>query len=143
MLTTAALSGVHVSLHTCGTYGSMLAMSYEKFIADEDLCGALKKLMNPIELTDDTFAFDLIKELGTTGNYLMEDHTVVRCRDEFFMPDLSVRTTHNQWLKMEPQDLSQRAGNLLEKRLTEYEKPDIDPDIEKRLVQYVNKRKAV
>jgi trimethylamine:corrinoid methyltransferase-like protein len=44
---------------------------------------------------------------------------------------------------MEPRDLSQRAGNLLEKRLTEYEKPDIDPDIEKRLVQFVNKRKAV
>ena len=34
MLTTAALSGVHVSLHACGTYGSMLAMSFEKFIAD-------------------------------------------------------------------------------------------------------------
>ncbi len=141
MLTTAALSGVHVSLHACGTYGSMLAMSYEKFIADEDLCGALKKLMNPIELTEDAFAFDLIKELRTTGNYLMEDHTVVRCRDEFFMPDLSIRTTHNQWLEMAPQDLAQRAGNLLEKRLTEYEKPDIDPDIEKRLVRYVNKRK--
>jgi trimethylamine--corrinoid protein Co-methyltransferase len=50
---------------------------------------------------------------------------------------------HNKWLEMEPRDLTQRAGNLLAKRLTEYEKPDIDPDIEKRLVQYVNKRKEV
>ncbi len=143
MMATAALSGVHLSLHTCGTYGSMLAMSFEKFIADEDLCGTLKKLMKPVELTDDTFALDLIKALGTAGNYLMEDHTVVRCRDEFFIPDLSIRTAHNQWLEMEPRDLTQRAANLLDKRLTEFEKPDIDPDIEKRLVQYVNKRKAV
>jgi len=141
MLTAAALSGVHVSLHACGTYGSMLAMSYEKFIADEDLCGAMKKLMKPVEFTDDTFAMDLIKELSTSGNYLMEMHTMKRCRDEFFIPDLSIRTMHNKWLEMEPRDLTQRAGNLLEKRLTEYEKPDIDPDIEKRLVQYVNKRK--
>jgi trimethylamine--corrinoid protein Co-methyltransferase len=86
---------------------------------------------------------DLIKELSTSGNYLMEMHTMKRCRDEFFIPDLSIRTMHNKWLEMEPRDLTQRAGNLLEKRLTEYEKPDIDPDIEKRLVQYVNKRKKV
>ena len=84
MLTTAALSGVHLSLHACGTYGSMIAMSYEKFIADEDLCGALKKLMKPVEFTDDAFAMDLIKELGTSGNYLMEDHTVVRCQGRIF-----------------------------------------------------------
>ena len=50
MLTTAALSGVHVSLHACGTYGSMLAMSYEKFLADEDLIGAVKKLGSPLEI---------------------------------------------------------------------------------------------
>jgi trimethylamine--corrinoid protein Co-methyltransferase len=143
MMTAAALSGVHLSLHACGTYGSMLAMSYEKFMADEDLCGALKKLMKPVELSDDAFALDLIKAMGTAGNYLMEDHTVVRCRDEFFIPDLSIRAVHSNWFEMEPRDLTQRAGNLLKKRLTEYEKPDIDPDIEKRLVQYVNQRKAV
>jgi len=143
MLTAAVLSGVHVSLHACGTFGSLLAMSYEKFIADEDLCGAMKKLMTPVEFTDDAFAMDLIKELSTSGNYLMQMHTVKRCRDEFFIPDLSIRTMHNKWLEMEPRDLTQRAENLLEKRLTEYEKPDIDPDIEKRLVQYVNKRKKV
>ena len=141
MLTTAALSGVHVSLHACGTYGSMVAMSYEKFIADEDLCGAIKKLMKPVEFTDDAYAMDLIKELGTSGNYLMEMHTVERCRDEFFIPDLSIQTMHNKWLEMRPRDITQRAGKLLEERLTEYEKPDIDPDVEKRLVQYVNVRK--
>jgi trimethylamine:corrinoid methyltransferase-like protein len=37
MLTAAALSGVHVSLHACGTLSAMLAMSYAKFAADEDL----------------------------------------------------------------------------------------------------------
>jgi trimethylamine--corrinoid protein Co-methyltransferase len=45
----------------------MLAMSYEKFIADEDLCGALKQLMKPVELSEDAFAMDLIKALGASG----------------------------------------------------------------------------
>jgi trimethylamine--corrinoid protein Co-methyltransferase len=141
MLSVAALSGIHVGLHNCGTFGSMLAMSFEKFIADEDLCGAVKKLIKPIELTDDAFALDLIKELGTSGHYLMQDHTLERCRTEFFIPDLGIRALHSNWLKMEPRDITARAGRLLENRLAEYEKPQMDPQLEKELIQYAKGRK--
>ncbi|MBU8850131.1 MAG: trimethylamine methyltransferase family protein, partial [Desulfobacterales bacterium] len=115
MLTTAALSGVHVSLHACGTFGSMLAMSFEKFIADEDLCCAIKKLMKPIEFSEDAFAMELIKKLGTSGNYLIEPHTARRCRSEFYIPDLNIRTLHSKWLEMDPRQIDQRASQLLEK----------------------------
>ncbi len=71
-MTTAAVSGVDVSLHVCGTYGSMLAMSFEKFIADEDLSGALKKLMKPVEFSEEAFATDLIRKLGTSRTYLIQ-----------------------------------------------------------------------
>jgi trimethylamine:corrinoid methyltransferase-like protein len=141
MLTTAALSGVHVSLHACGTYGSMLAMSFEKFLADEDLCCAIKKLMKPIEFGKDDFAMDLIKKLGTSGTYLLESHTAKRCRSEFFIPDLNIRTIHSKWLEMEPRQIDQRASQLLEKRFLSYEKPDIDPSIEQDLIKYVENKK--
>lgn len=141
MLTTAALSGVHVSLHACGTYGSMLAMSFEKFIADEDLCCAIKKLMKPIEFGKDDFAMDLIKKLGTSGTYLLESHTAKRCRSEFFIPELNIRTIHSKWLEMEPRQMDQRASQLLNIRLSAYEKPDIDPSIEKDLINYVENQK--
>jgi trimethylamine--corrinoid protein Co-methyltransferase len=141
MLTVAALSGVHVGLHNCGTYGSMLAMSFEKFIADEDLCGALKQLIKPVELTDEALAVDLIKKMGTSGSYLMQSHTLNRCRDEFFIPDLGIRTLHNNWLAMVPREITERARRLLENRLAEYQKPEIDPSLEKKLTQYVSMRK--
>lgn len=141
MLATAALSGVNLSLHACGTYGSMLAMSFEKFIADEDLCGAVKKLITPVQFSHEDFAMDLIKQLGTSGNYLMHDHTVERCRDEFFIPDLSDRSNHDRWLTLEPQDITARAGNLLVKRLAAYEKPDIESKLEEKLIRYVEDRK--
>ena len=141
MLTVAALSGVHVGLHNCGTFGSMLAMSYEKFIADEDLCGALKKLMKPIELTDDAFAMDLIKNMGTTGNYLMQPHTLERCRSEFFIPDLGIRTLHSSWLEMEHRDIAARARQLIDERLACYRKPDMDLSLENDLTEYVAVRK--
>jgi trimethylamine--corrinoid protein Co-methyltransferase len=141
MMTTAALSGAHISLHACGTYGSMLAMSFEKFIADEDLCLAIKTLIKPIEFSEDDFAMDMIKRMGTSGNYLIEPHTAKRCRSEFFIPDLNLRTIHSKWLKMEPRQMDQRASQLLGKRLSAYEKPDIDPSIEKTLIKYVENKK--
>ncbi|MGD9301815.1 MAG: trimethylamine methyltransferase family protein [Desulfobacterales bacterium] len=141
MLTVAALSGIHVGLHSCGTFGSMIAMSFEKFIADEDLCGIVKELMKPLELSKDALALDLIKEMGTSGDYLIQDHTLNRCRTEFFLPDLGIRTLHSNWLAMEPQEITARAGLLLEKRLAEYKKPEIDAKLEEKLVEYVRKRK--
>jgi trimethylamine--corrinoid protein Co-methyltransferase len=141
MLTVAALSGIHVGLHNCGTFGSMLAMSFEKFIADEDLCGAVKALMKPLELTDDALALDLIREMGTAGNYLMQDHTLNRCRTEFFLPDLGIRNLHSNWLEMAPREITARAGLVLKNRLAEYQKPEMDVKLEEKLEEYVGQRK--
>jgi trimethylamine--corrinoid protein Co-methyltransferase len=142
MMTTAALSGADLSLHACGTYGSMLAMSFEKFIADEDLCGALKKLIKPVEFSEEAFAMDLIKEVGASGNYLMEDHTAKRCRTEFYEPVLINRSIHTQWQEMELREMNQRAGKILENRLSVFQKPDIDSVLERDLVKYVDQRKG-
>ena len=42
-LTTTVMSGANFILHGCGILGSYLAMSYQKFLADEEICG--KKLL--------------------------------------------------------------------------------------------------
>jgi len=141
MMTAAAVSGANVTLHACGTYGSMLAMSYEKFLADEDLIGAVKKLVSPIEFTEDAFAMGVIKRLGTSGSYLMEEQTALRCRSEFLTPELGIRITHSKWKDMDPRDMTARAGNLLATRLQGYMKPDIDPSLEKDLAAFVDRRK--
>lgn len=141
LMATAALSGAHVCLHACGTYGGMIAMSFEKFIADEDLCCGLKKLIKPVTFSKEDFAMDMIKKIGTSGSYLTELHTAKRCRTEFFLPDLNIRTIHAKWLDMEPREMDQRAELILDKRLASYEKPDIDPALEKSLTEYVDNRK--
>ena len=87
-------------------------------------------------------AEDLIKQLGTTGNYLAQPHTMKRCRTEFFEPTLSTRAIHGKWKEMELRDMGFRAGKMLEERLSEYEKPDMDPTLVKDLQAYVNERKG-
>ena len=47
-LITAARNGINFILHACGILSAYVAMSYEKFMIDEELCGITKKLIEPI-----------------------------------------------------------------------------------------------
>lgn len=142
MMTAAALSGVHVGLHACGTMASLLAMSFEKFLVDEDLCGALKTLIQTLEINEDTFAMNLIRELGPRADYLTQTHTVARCRSAFFLPQMGIRTPHAKWLEMEPRDITARAGARLRERQASYRKPPIDEGLTQALNDFVLARKT-
>lgn len=141
MLTTGALSGINLAIHGCGTYGSMLAMGYEKFLADEDLCGSIKYLIEPVELTDDAFAIGLIDQTGFSGNYLTTDHTLKRCRNEHYQSEFRPGVTHDQWIQSRPENGVHRVTQMVENRLASYIKPDMDPDVEKGLSRYIENRK--
>jgi trimethylamine:corrinoid methyltransferase-like protein len=52
------------------------------------------------------------------------------------------RTDYESWHNAGKKTLKETATALLTKRLADYIKPDIDSDIEKKLAEYLNKRKA-
>ena len=141
MMATAAISGAHVGLHACGTYGSMLAMSFEKFMADEELCGAIKKILQPVSFSEDTFAMELIRKVGLSGNYLVEDHTLQRCRSEFFLPKLNIRTDHDSWRQMKNREMAVRASQCVKERIAAYQQPALETSITKALEQYMDSRR--
>ncbi len=142
-LTTTIMSGANFILHACGILGSYMAMSYEKFLADEELCGMLKRMLKPLNVTDERIDLDSIKSVGIGGEYLTHSKTFENCRTEFFMPDLMIRKDFATWKNAGKKRLDETATNLLKKRLEAYKKPDIDPGIERDLSQYVGKRKSI
>ena len=142
VLSAAVRSGVNFILHSCGILGSYLSMSYEKFLVDEELCGMFKKLLKPIEVTDDTISLDLIKEAGIGGLYVTHDKTLERCRTEYFMPTIAVRQTYDDWVEKGMLRADQRATKLMQERLESYHKPDLDPATERALFAYVESQKT-
>ena len=142
MLSAAIQSGVNYILHSCGILGSYLAMSFEKFVVDEELCGMFRKLVKPVEVTDDTISSDIIKEVGIGGLYLTHDQTFARCRTEYFVPHIAVRQTYENWVEDGMPRADQRAAEVVQQRLASYQKPDIDHDTERALLTYVEQRKT-
>jgi trimethylamine--corrinoid protein Co-methyltransferase len=140
-LSTAARSGINFILHSCGILGSYIAMSFEKFLVDEEACGLIRTMLKPLALTDETIDLDVIKEVGIGGQYLTHPKTFQLCRTEFFMPSLMSRKNPDAWTKDGKKSIDMIAEDKVAQRLATYEKPEIDPAIEKALTEYVENRK--
>ncbi len=140
-LTTAARNGVNFILHSAGILGAYIAMSFEKFMVDEEMCGVLRKMLKPMDLSDDAIDLEMIKTVGIGGQYLTQPKTFQLCRTEFYMTDFFNRQNHTNWKNEGAKHIYQAAESKLSKRLASYEKPAIDPDVEADLTAFVARRK--
>lgn len=136
-LASSVMSGANFILHGCGILSSYLSMSYEKFLADEEIYAMLKRMVAPFETSDERIAFDIIKTVGCGGEYLTHPHTFQHCRTEFYQPQLFQRNDFSAWKTKGSKTVSDLAGEKIDQRLAAWEKPEIDPDIEARLSNYV------
>ena len=138
----AVRNGSNFILHAAGILGSYNAMSFEKFIIDEEIGRMALEYLKPIEITNTSIDLELIKEVGIGGEYLTHPKTLEQCRSAFFMPLLANRYDYAGWQENGGRRIEHKATDLLNDRLAAYEKPDIDPQIEKDLQAYIEKRKS-
>ena len=141
-LTTAVMSGANFILHACGILGSYLSMSYEKFLADEEICCMLRRMLQPLDVTDDRIDLDSIKSIGIGNEYLTHPKTLAHFRTEFYLSELMSRDGFDKWCKIDKPMLNEKLPSVLQKRLDEYIKPDISPEIEKDIEKYMHSRQS-
>ncbi|MBF0531353.1 MAG: trimethylamine methyltransferase family protein [Deltaproteobacteria bacterium] len=141
-LVTAVRNGVNFILHAAGILGSYISMSYEKFMLDEEICGIVKKLVSPIEITDEAIDVGTMQAIGIGGQYLTHPQTFKLCRTELYITDLMNRKNQAAWMKDGSKRIETTASDKLQRRLSIYEKPGIDAEIERELAAYVTRRKA-
>lgn len=137
-LYTTIASGIDFVLHAAGIISSYLAFSYEKFVMDDELCGMLKHYFGGFEVTPDTLAIDVIKNVGHEGHYLGESHTIERCRTEFWLPTLGDRSGLEAWWGGEQQDTTSRSTKYWESLLNEYQEPDLGSSLKEEIQAYLD-----
>jgi trimethylamine--corrinoid protein Co-methyltransferase len=134
------LSGVHFIHQPCGILGAYAAVSFEKFVIDEEVCGIIKKAVSPLEISAESIGTELIQRVGSCGSYMMQPETFKECRTAFFPAKLTRKSTFEDWETKQHGDIINRASEYVQERIGTYVKPDMDPAIEKDLNAYVNKK---
>lgn len=136
-LLTAINSGVDFVLHAAGILSSFLAFSYEKFVLDDEMCGLLRWYRRGIAVTPETLAYNVIAGVGPGGHFFLEPHTLERCHNEFWQPELYSREGLATWLTNGRVDVAQRAGQRWQKLLAEHQDPPLAEATVRQLGRYV------
>jgi trimethylamine--corrinoid protein Co-methyltransferase len=140
-LSTAIRSGINFILHSAGILGSYLAMSFEKFMIDEETAGSVLKMVQPAEISKKEIDVEAFADVGIGGEFMTRDMTIERCRSEFFDPKIMTVADFPSWEAAGRSLAHERAAAECERRLQEWTKPDIEPSLEKDLTAYVEKQK--
>jgi trimethylamine--corrinoid protein Co-methyltransferase len=114
-----------------------IGMSLEKIVLDNDLIGYIKRVMEGIEVSDETLAVDVIDEVGPGGTFLKHPHTRKWFRREQYFPTIFDRRKYEDWVRRGRKDATQRAHERVEEILRDYWPEPLEPDIRKRLEEYV------
>ena len=138
----ALLCGANFILHSAGWLEGGLAMGYEKFMMDLDLCGAADTYLKGVSLDADQFALDGFAEVGPGKHFFGAQHTLRHYETAFFEPPLSNNDSFEQWRDAGSLDSEHRAAALVKSTLANYEAPAIDDAVDEQLREFVARRKA-
>ncbi len=93
----SALSGAnHILLHF-GVAAEISAHPLQA-ILDDDIAGMIGRFIEGEEVSDETIALDLIKEVGPMpGHFLIADHTSDWWKKEQYVPQAADRLSYGEW----------------------------------------------
>jgi trimethylamine--corrinoid protein Co-methyltransferase len=71
--------------------------SLEGLVLDNECFGYMSRVLKGIEVSEETLALDVIRDVGIGGNFLAHDHTAKHFRDQLWDPEIFVRETYSDW----------------------------------------------
>jgi trimethylamine--corrinoid protein Co-methyltransferase len=91
----------HDLVVNCGMFAAGMTCSHEQLIMDEEISAMSKRIARGIDVSDDSIALPLIKEIGpgpAGEKYLTAGHTLRWLRSEEYLPPrVSVRSSYAVW----------------------------------------------
>jgi len=132
------LSGAR-SFGSVGTLASADIGSLTQIVIDVEMVKSIERLLNGIDVTPDKLAVDVIKRVGSGGNYLAEDHTVKYLREEMWFPELLDRRNVGGWME-NPKTMVENAKDKVREILLKAEnKSPLDEHQKREIAKLLRK----
>jgi trimethylamine---corrinoid protein Co-methyltransferase len=135
------LAQVNFVLHAAGWLENGLVAGYEKFVIDCELLGMYHTWARGIDLSDEAFALDAMREVPPGGHFLGTGHTMRHFRTAFYRAELFDYNSAEQWELDGALDTAQRANRKWKQLLAAYQPPALDEGLETELTAFIGRRK--
>jgi trimethylamine--corrinoid protein Co-methyltransferase len=105
-----ALGGVNIIHVAIGNLEMMILANYEQCLIDNEILGAVFRMVQGIDCSMDAIGIDAFKEVGHSGQFLATDHTLKYLRKERWEPQLTDRNSWDKWqIQSGGKDMRERA----------------------------------
>jgi trimethylamine--corrinoid protein Co-methyltransferase len=130
------LAGVNLC-HDCGYLAGGSVGSMEMAVICDDVLGNVLRIIRGTEVSDETLAVDVIREVGPEGNFLGHKHTLKHIRDELHLPSLFDRNPEAAWVKAGSKPVHQVAKEKAQKILREHQPGPLPTSVRSELARIV------
>ena len=110
--------------------------SHEQFMIDNDIVKMVKRVIQGIDVSDETLAVGVIKQAHEIKNFLNQKHTVTHMREES-KPRLIDRTTRGTWEAKGGTDMVQRAREEARRIIKTHQPEPLSEDARKTIREIV------
>ncbi|MGB0718739.1 MAG: trimethylamine methyltransferase family protein [Alphaproteobacteria bacterium] len=125
------LAGANMIYESAGMMASLLGVSFEAMVLDNEMLGHATRAIRGIEVNDDTLAFDAIKTaVFGDGHFLGGDHTMSAMERDYYYPELADRTAPNLWNEIGAPDAWSTAKNKVTEILASHQPSYIEPALD-------------
>jgi trimethylamine--corrinoid protein Co-methyltransferase len=120
MLLSVCMAGINLIHGVTSEMGGMMIASYEQCIIDDQIMGMVGRIVEGVDVNDETLAFDEIRSVRSNqDSYLESEHTMRHYRD-FWEPGIYPRKNCAEWYMDGAKDLSGRAAMMAEQILKDH-----------------------
>ncbi|WP_425516536.1 trimethylamine methyltransferase family protein [Pseudohalocynthiibacter aestuariivivens] len=130
----AGLAGGNLIYESSGMTASLLGVSFEAFLLDDEMHSHIYRVLRGVEVSDETLGYDTIcaAVLGV-GHFLGEKNTLGAMERDYFYPSLADRDDPRTWAEKGGTDAWSRARervrDILANHEPEYVEASVDRDI--------------
>jgi len=136
-----AMAGADIFGHL-GICGVDQGSSLLTLMMQHEVIGYVERMMQGIEVSDETIGIDTIRSVGHEGTFLGEPHTVEHFRRELWFPKLLDRQFWETWVEEGRKDMAQCCRDMKEKILKEHQPIPLDEDTLRKVDKLVEKAKS-
>jgi len=126
-------------VYGAGSLEGGMAASFEELVMDDEICRAVLKAVQGIEVNDETLAVDVIDKVGPGGHFLAEKHTLNHFKDVLFFSELTDRHSYDAWKKAGGKSMVKRARERAEEILKEHWPTPLDKDVQKEISEIISR----
>jgi trimethylamine--corrinoid protein Co-methyltransferase len=119
---------------SAGMMGSLMGLSFESLVIDNDMLGAIMRTVRGIEVNEETLSYAEIENaVHGEGHFLRQEQTLKLMRSEYEYPQLADRLTPNVWEEAGSMDIREQAAIRVKEILSTHYPDYINPEADMKI----------